>query len=68
MELSDATPLKLIIFGIIGIILFCFMMYHIILNASSKIWKESQKQTKLLEEMARKSGVDESKISTAIKE
>lgn len=56
MELSNAEPLKLILFGIIGIVLFCFMMYHIILNASygRKIWRENVKQTNLLVEIAKR--------------
>lgn len=56
MELSNAEPIKLILFGVIGIVLFSFMMYQIIWNASygRKIWRESVKQTNLLVEIAKR--------------
>lgn len=56
MELSNAEPLKLILIGIVVIILFCFMMYHLIYNASygRKIWRENVKQRELLVEIAKR--------------
>lgn len=56
MEFSNAEPIKWILIALVGIILFSFMMYHIIWNASygRKIWRENVKQTNLLVEIAKR--------------
>lgn len=64
-ELSQPNWILYTIYAIIGIVLFCFMMYNIIWNASygRKIWRESVKQTNLLVEIAKRHGTPDKVIN-----
>lgn len=67
---TGSEIIKIILIAIVGIVLFSFMMYQIIWNASygRKIWRENVKQTNLLIEIAKREGVEDEIIDEILED
>lgn len=66
----ENNTLIIIVVSVVGILIWSWIIYEIIFASSygRKIWVEARKQTALLKEMAKKSGVHEGTISEIFEE